>query len=95
MQILYPGKKTMPLRVFQGMLAISLVKSNKRRRGRLSDEARLSPMMNQKKKIQGKPTNDVRKDGLDHFPSWEEKRQRRMNCRGVSSVSHNRHLTDF
>ena len=63
----------MPLRVFQGMSANSLVKANKRSRGQLSSVS-LTPMAFKKQRIQGTPTPDIRKDGIDHSLEWEKKR---------------------
>ena len=77
--VLDPRKRTMPLRVFQGMLADSLVKAQKRGCGRPTAGS-LSPMVCKKKKVQGLPTADIRRYCIDHFPAWEEARQRCMNC---------------
>ena len=77
-------KKTIPSLVSQGMLGNSLVKVNKRIRGRPS--VSLAPMAFKKQRIQGTPTPDIRKDRIDHFPEWEKTRQQCIYCDSLSQI---------
>ena len=39
-------------------------------------------------RVQGNPSRDTRKDGVDHMPKWSENRQRCLKCKtGFSLVS--------
>ncbi len=67
------NKRYLPLRHFQAKIASSLVAANKARRGRPSLETPVP--LKQKRAAQGQPEPDVRKDGMNHMPAWEEKRQ--------------------
>ena len=78
-------KKTIPSLVSQGMLGNSLVKVNKRIRGRPSSVS-LAPMPFKKQRIQGTPTPDIRKDRIDHFPEWEKTRQQCIYCDSLSYI---------
>ena len=87
--ILKPNAKLMPLHKFQSQVAQGLASTNKRIRGRPSLESLLTPIPMKIPKVQSIPTNDTRKDGLDHFPMYEAKRQRCMHCpKGVNSWSY-------
>ena len=67
----------MPLRKFQSHVATALCNSGKPLRGRPSLDA--AP---KKRKVQVNPAPvaDVRLDGVDHLPTYEEKRQRCRHC---------------
>ena len=80
-QLLDPAQIAMPLQVFQGMLTGSIVKANKRSPRQSSS---VSPALMAFKK--GTPTPDIRKDGIDHFPEREKKRQRCMYCDSLSYI---------
>ena len=86
-QLLDPTQKTMALRVFQGMLADSLVKANKRS---CEQPSSISPasMAFKKQRIQGTSTPDIRKDGIYHFPEQENKRQQCMYCDSLSYIKY-------
>ena len=88
-QQLYGATKTKPLRQFQLAVACSAVSAGKRVRGRPSlgsPTANLPPKW--KRKVQKKTNDDIRKDGIDHLPLWEEKRQRCAMCPGPAAFSY-------
>ena len=39
-------------------------------------------------KVQNRPVDDVRKDGVDHLPVWEAKQQSCALCRGPAAFSY-------
>ena len=78
-------KNTIPSLVSQGMLGNSLVKVNKRIRGRPSSVS-VAPISFKKQKIQGTPIPDIRKDRIDHFSEWEKIRQQCMCCDSLSYI---------
>ena len=51
-----------------------------------SPTANLPPK--RKRKVQKKTNDDIRKDGIDHLPLWEEKRQRCAMCPGPAAFSY-------
>ncbi|XP_077376451.1 piggyBac transposable element-derived protein 2 [Festucalex cinctus] len=78
---LNPDQKPLPLRKFQASVATSLTragKANELDRALSSLEAMSSPP---RKRKAARVPPDVRKDGLDHFPTWEP-RQRCKFCTG-------------
>ena len=76
--------KSMCLRKFQSHVAAALCNSGKVLRGRPSRE---SAPKKRKVQVNPAPIVDVRLDGVDHLPTWEEKRQRCRLCpRGFSFV---------
>ena len=83
---LHGTSKTMPLRIFQAKIASGLVAAGKHMRGRPSLEAQAPPK--KKRKVQGHPDDNARKDGLDHQPLWEKKRQRCALCPGKAAFSY-------
>ncbi|XP_047140899.1 piggyBac transposable element-derived protein 3-like [Hydra vulgaris] len=74
LKICRPDTKFMQLQCFIAEVAESLIKVTSSR-GRPSLDNITQPP---KKfaRVQGNPSNDVRKDGFDHMPSYNEKRQR-------------------
>ena len=81
-----PDKKFMQFKRFLADIAGSLVNTMKRPVGRPSLDAVEPPT--KALRVQGNPTQDTRKDGVDHMPQWNEKRQRCLNCKtGFSYIS--------
>lgn len=80
LKITKPEAKYMQLKRFLAEIAESLTRTA-RRVGRPS----LDDILNQPKKkasrVQGNPTQDVRRDGYGHMPIWNEKRQRCSFCK--------------
>ena len=76
---LNPRKKTLPLRRFQASVGTSLTSAGKVRCGRPLSSPEATPTPPRKRKTASVPP-DVRKDGLNHFPTWES-RQRCKHCR--------------
>ena len=64
--------KLVPLRVFTTCDTTSFVEAHKRKRGRPSLESTLTPVLTKLVKGQSTPTDDVRKDAIDHIPDWKE-----------------------
>lgn len=83
--ITWPNTKERSLKVFQGMLADSLVKANKRSRRR-SSWISFPHITFKKQRIQGTRTYDIQKFGVDYFLEWEKKRQRCMYCDSLSYI---------
>ena len=75
-KLLNPEKKTMPLRTFQSFVADGLITANVRVREKPSLESLSLPILQRVKRVQSIPTHDVRIDCIDHFPTWELKRQK-------------------
>lgn len=69
--------KPMPLRKFQAHVASALCNSRKPLRGRPCLEGTTK---RRKVQVNPAPVADVRFDGLDHIPSYQEKRQRCRQC---------------
>ena len=80
----------MPLRTFQSFVADGLISANVRVRGRPSLESLSLPILQRVKRVQSIPTHDVRKDYIDHFPTWELKRQKCRYCNALSFVRCNK-----
>ncbi|XP_051795801.1 uncharacterized protein LOC127531148 [Acanthochromis polyacanthus] len=78
---LQPGQKPLPLQWFQASVGTALISAGKVKRcGRPMSSPEATPTPPRKRKTTEVPP-DVRKDGLDHFPTWET-RQRCKKCTG-------------
>lgn len=78
---LQPRQKPLPLRRFQASVGTALTSAGKVKKcGRPLSSPEATPTPPRKRKTTEVPP-DVRKDGLDHFPTWET-RQRCKHCTG-------------
>ena len=76
----------MQFKCFLAEVAESLIKVTSSS-GRPSFDSILQPPI-KAARVQGNPSNDVRKDGFDHMPCYNEKRQRCLSCKsGLSYIS--------
>ena len=66
----------MPLCWFQASVASSLVAANKKKSGLPSLESKLTPVPSKLVKVQSTPTDDVRKDGIDHRDGFNVRQTR-------------------
>ncbi|CAL9686005.1 unnamed protein product [Knipowitschia caucasica] len=82
-QTLRSGEKSMPLRRFQAAVGNSLTSAGKARirSGRPQTSSRAGGTPALRKRPCARVPSDVRKDGIDHFPTWES-RQRCKHCTG-------------
>ena len=86
--IVNPQAKPMPLKTFHAEVASILISSGKSLQGRQFLGAMVTPPQRKVPKVQGNPTLDMRRDGMDHLSQWNEKRQRCLNCKtGFSYLS--------
>ncbi|XP_014672682.1 PREDICTED: piggyBac transposable element-derived protein 3-like [Priapulus caudatus] len=81
-----PNCKTMPLRRFQARVASALTDAGKRARGRPASGS--PPVPKRRHSVQTQPVEDARRDGLDHLPEWNEKRQRCFQCPGNAAFTY-------
>ena len=80
----------MPLHTFKANVASSLVSAKKSARGRPSAEFKLNPLSSKLVQVQSTPMSDIRLDGIDRMPNWDERRERFHQC--LTAIPFNKNL---
>lgn len=81
LKLIQPNAKHMPLKKFQAEVASSLIQAEKRKIGRPSLDQLIVPPPKKVAAVQSNPTQDVRRDKVNHMPAYTEKRQRCKQCK--------------
>ena len=81
LKLIQPNAKHMPLKKFQAEVASSLIQAEKRKIGRPSLDQLIVLPPKKVAAVQSNPTQDVRRDKVNHMPAYTEKRQRCKQCK--------------